>query len=360
MRRVVLGMALLSGCGVEAAPDAAAEAAPAADWQAPSWEVQYRDSAALFIGLSVVDAEVVWASGSGGRVARTTDGGATWNVVRVPGADSTQFRDVHAFSAQEAFVMSIPTPESGIWHTTDGGATWTAVWRAGDPEIFMDCFSFWDSRRGFAMGDSRDGEFTLLRTEDGGATWAFVDGASIPDAHANEGAFAASGTCAVTRPGGLGWFSTGASGVDARVIRTTDFGATWTESPTPIPSTDATSGIFSLAFRDDTNGLAFGGNLSEPDSTHADVAGTEDGGLTWTMRGSTGLRGAVYGAAHVPGAPSPTWVAVSPDGSAWSADGGQTWTRIDDRNAWTVGFHDATAGWSAGQGHISRLRPGGG
>lgn len=359
MRRVLLGMALVSGCGVEASPEPAADT-PAAVLQAPGWEVQYRDSASLFIGLSVVDENVVWASGSGGRVARTTNGGATWNVIRVPGADSAQFRDVHAFSAQEAFVMSIPTPDSRIYRTTDGGATWTAVWSAGDPDIFMDCFSFWDRQRGFAMGDSRGGEFMLLKTEDGGRRWDRVDPDLVPDARPNEGAFAASGTCAVTRAGGLGWFSTGASGVDARVIRTTDYGETWSESVTPIPSTDATSGIFSLVFRADDEGLAFGGNLSEPDSTHADVAATEDGGVTWTMIGSTGLRGAVYGAAHVPGTATTTYVAVSPDGSAISRDGGRTWTRIDDGNAWTVGFHSPDAGWAAGQGHISRLRAGGG
>lgn len=344
-------LGLIMACGGEAAVVEAPET--------PQWEVQLSDSAALFIGLSVVDENVVWASGSGGRVARTTDGGATWRVMHVPEADSMQFRDVHAFSAVEAFVLSIPTPESRIYRTTDGGATWELVWNAGDPEMFMDCLSFWDRQRGFAMGDSRAGEFTLLRTDDGGASWAFIDPDAVPDARPSEGAFAASGTCTVARPGGLGWFSTGASGVDARVLHTADYGASWTAAVTAIPSVDATSGIFSLVFRDDRHGLAFGGNLSEPDSAHTDVAATEDGGATWTLVGSTGLRGAVYGAAHVPGAQTPTFVAVSPAGSAFSTDDGRTWTRIDDADAWTVAFHSRDAGWSAGRGSIRRLRWGG-
>lgn len=339
-------VAVTVGCGAEATVAAV---------QTPVREIQHADSTALFIGLSVVDGNVAWASGSGGRVARTTDGGATWQVMRVPDEDSTQFRDVHAFSATEAVVLSIPAPESRIYRTVDGGATWTLSWTAGDPAIFMDCLAFWDRERGFAMGDSRDGEFTLLRTDDGGASWTFIDPAAVPDARPDEGAFAASGTCAVARPGGSGWFVTGASGVDTRVIRTTDHGATWAEAVTPIPSTDNTSGIFSLVMVDDTLGLAFGGNLAEPDSTHRDVALTTDGGATWTLIASTGLRGAVYGADCVVGPDAPVCVAVSPDGVVWSPDGGRNWTRIDDANTWTAGLYGPGEGWVAGQGHISRL-----
>lgn len=351
---VLLVLAAACAPGDSASPPQA-DAPPAVALTSGSWEVQLEDTTALFIGLSVVDENIVWASGNGGRVARTTDGGTNWSVLRVPGEDQAQFRDVHAFSADEAFVISIPTPLSRIYRTGDGGATWTRVYSAPDAETFLDCFSFWDRARGLAFGDSRDGEFVLLRTENG-TEWTRIDPAVVPDAHPNEGAFAASGTCVVTRAGGLGWFSTGASGVEARVFRTTDHGNTWAASVTPIPSTDATSGIFSLAFRDDLHGAAFGGNLSEPDSTHRDVALTADGGTTWTMAGSTGLKGAVYGAAYVPGTATPTLVAVSPDGSALSTDEGATWTRIGDRNTWTVGFHSPTAGWSAGQGHISRFR----
>jgi photosystem II stability/assembly factor-like uncharacterized protein len=350
--RLAVALVLFSACG---GGDAAPAPEPAAPFQTPSWVAQLEDSTALFIGLSVVDENVVWASGNGGRVARTIDGGATWTVRPVPGEEAAQFRDVHAFSAEEAYVVSIPTPRSSIYHTDDGGQTWTRVWQADGDTPFLDCFSFWEPRRGFVFGDSENGEFSLLQTSDG-VTWNRVDPSIVPDARPGEGAFAASGTCVVTRPGGLGWFSTGASGVDARVIRTTDYGATWAEAISPIPSVDPTSGIFSLAFRDDQHGAAFGGNLSQPDSTHEDVAVTADGGATWTLVGRTGLKGAVYGAAYVPGTATPTLVAVSPDGSAFSTDEGRTWTRIDNRNSWTVAFHGPRAGWVAGQGHISRLR----
>ncbi len=325
----------------------------------PTWQVQYRDSSALFIGMAAVDTSTVWVSGTGGRVARTTDGGVNWTLTVVPGADSLQFRDVAAFSDREAFVLSIGNgPQSRIYHTTDGGATWSLSFQNEDPDAFFDCFSFWDRERGFAFSDSHDGEFTLIRTTDGGRTWQRIDPAQVPGARPGEGAFAASGTCVTTRPGGRGWFGTGASAVDTRVFRTTDYGATWRASPTPMASPSTTAGIFSIAFRDDLHGVIGGGDDGHRDSLYDDIALTSDGGVTWTIAGRTNLPGAVFAVSWVPGTPEPTLVAVNPQGSAYSVDSGATWSRIDSLNYWTAAFVSADAGWAAGQGRISRFRKG--
>jgi len=53
----------------------------------------------LLIGISPVNENIVWASGTGGTWVRTIDGGTTWQAGRVPGADTLQFRDVHAVDA---------------------------------------------------------------------------------------------------------------------------------------------------------------------------------------------------------------------------------------------------------------------
>ena len=57
---------------------------------------QLSNTRSLLIGLSPVDTDVVWASGTGGTVVRTTNGGSTWEAIVVPGADTVQFRDIHA------------------------------------------------------------------------------------------------------------------------------------------------------------------------------------------------------------------------------------------------------------------------
>jgi len=357
--RVAVGLValpLLSCAPAERAPEPsdapAAGAPPAGALVDPAWVVQHEDSTQRFIALSVVDSLTVWVAGQPGLWGRTTDGGATWTVAKVPGADTLAFRDVHAFSAEEAFILSIGNgPASRIYKTSDGGATWVLSFLNEDPDAFFDCLSFWDRERGIAFSDSHDGEFTLIRTGDGGATWTRVDAASVPDARAGEGAFAASGTCVLTRPGGLGWFVTGASQVDTRVMRTSDYGATWAEAPTPVPSTKPDEGLASLAFFDDLRGAAFG---TAHDSAAVNVAVTSDGGVTWVPAGRA-LNGIVYGGAVVPGAPTPTLVAVSPEGSAWSADNGATWTVFDTANHWTVSFLSSEVGWAGGRGRISRI-----
>ncbi|HZD03487.1 MAG TPA: sialidase family protein, partial [Longimicrobiales bacterium] len=167
---------------------------------------------------------------------------------------------------------------------------------------------------------------------------------------------AASGTCTEALPGGLGWFVTGASTVDTRVIRTTDWGETWREAPTPVPSTTNTEGLASVVFLDARNGAAFG---TAPDSGNAvNVATTSDGGATWVPAARV-LGGVVYGGSFVPGTLTRTLVAVSPAGSAYSTDGGVTWTGIDAIDYWTVTFLDADTGWAAGRGRISRVVNGG-
>lgn len=319
----------------------------------PSWRVQYQDSTSTFIGMDIVDENTVWVVGGPGVWGRTVDGGATWTVAKVPGAEQLSFRDVESFSDRDAFILSIGNGEdSRIYRTSDGGATWEISFQNRDPDWFFDCLSFWDRQRGFAFSDSHDGEFTLMRTMDGGATWSRIDPAKVPDARPGDGAFAASGTCIETRPGGLAWFVTGASAVDTRVIRTTDYGETWAEAPTPVPSTTNTEGLASVAFFDGRNGAVFG--TAPADESTTNVATTSDGGATW-VPATRALGGRVYGGAVVPGAPTPTLVVVSPSGSAYSADKGVTWHAIDDVNYWTVAFLNSEVGWAAGRGRISRL-----
>ena len=56
-------------------------------------------------------------------VLRTVDGGRTWQLLPVPGAEKLDFRDVDAMSDRVAHVLSIGAgAASRIYTTTDGGA----------------------------------------------------------------------------------------------------------------------------------------------------------------------------------------------------------------------------------------------
>jgi photosystem II stability/assembly factor-like uncharacterized protein len=314
---------------------------------------QTSGTSALLIAVSPVNDNVVWLSGSQGTYVRTTNGGATWTAGRVPGADSLQFRDVHAFDANNAYLLSIGNGnQSRIYKTSDGGANWTLQFTNPDSSGFYDCMSFWDTKRGIVIGDALGSDIAILVTTDG-ATWKRIPPASLPNAQPNEGSFAASGTCLVTRPGGHAWIV--ASNADhGRVLHTADYGKSWRVDTLPL-TTRSGSGPQSIAFRDAQNGMALGGgNAAKPGDVL--IAVTSNGGKTWTARTSPALGTGVWGGVFVPTAAKPTVVAVGPTGSVYSADNGATWTAIDALNYWSVGFASPRAGWAVGtQGRITKL-----
>jgi photosystem II stability/assembly factor-like uncharacterized protein len=320
------------------------------------WEEQSTGTTASLRGLSAVGDRVVWASGTRGTVLRTTDGGATWRVMTVPGADSLDFRDIEAFDNRRAYVLSIGNgTASRIYKTVDGGATWTLQFTNPDSAAFYDCFDFWSAERGLALSDPVEGRFRVIGTSDGGATWTELRPERIPPALPGEAAFAASGTClAVGRPDNV-WIASGA-GREARVYRSGTGGISWQVAATPIRREMASRGIFSIAFADGQRGVVVGGDYQNPTDTTSNVALTEDGGATWRLaRGRPmGYRSAV---AYVPGTAGRMLVAVGTTGSDYSTDGGETWAPIDTLAYNTVAFAAGrqTAGWAAGpNGRVAR------
>src|SRR5262249_41256668 len=205
-------------------------------------------------GISAVSAKIAWASGTHGTFLRTVDGGTTWVVGHVPGAESLDFRDVEAFNAEDASLLAAgPGEQSRIYKTLDGGKNWTLQFTNRDPKGFFDCMAFWDHEHGIAVGDPVDGKFQLIKTENSGRDWKPIAPQKRPPAIEGEGAFAASGTCIAVRGKENVWFVTGGSA--ARVFRSSDAGESWSVSETPIVHGPPSAGIFSVAFRDEKNGI---------------------------------------------------------------------------------------------------------
>jgi photosystem II stability/assembly factor-like uncharacterized protein len=233
-------------------------------------------------GLSVFSSSIVWASGTHGTYLRTTDGGYHWVPAQVPGAESLDFRDVEAFSADLAYLLAAgPGEQSRIYKTGDGGKHWDLQFTNHEPNGFLDCMSFWDPQRGIVVGDPVNGKFQLLTTNDGGQHWNYVSPEALPPAKDGEGAFAASGTCVTTQGKSNVWFVTG--GPAARVFRSTDSGKTWSVTDTPVVHGPASAGIFSVAFRDAKHGVVAGGDYKEPEKAGVNLAKTNDGGRTWKL-----------------------------------------------------------------------------
>ena len=319
----------------------------------PRWTLQTSGVTARLRGVSAVSERVAWASGSNATVLRTSDGGATWNKLKVTD-EPLDFRDIDAIDAQTAYVLSIGNgPASRIYKTSDAGATWTMQFKSDDPKAFLDAMSFWDANHGLVFGDSINGEFYILMTADGGRTWSRVPPAALPRALESEGAFAASGTNIAVFGKTQAWIGTG-GGAKARVLRTSDGGRSWQVTDTPLAAGPST-GIFSIAFRDAQHGVIAGGDYRKEQEAVDNLAITNDGGVTWKLvKGLSGFRSVV---AYVPNAKTPALVALGPAGGDYSLDDGQTWAPIEGRGFDTFSFvpHKAI-GWAAGaNGGLGKL-----
>jgi photosystem II stability/assembly factor-like uncharacterized protein len=313
------------------------------------WQKQNIETKASLRGLSVVDQNIIWASGTGGTVLRTVDGGKNWTVLTVAGADKLDFRDIEAFDAETAYILSIGEGESSrIYKTTDGGKTWKLQFQNTNKKAFFDALAFWDKQNGIAMSDPVDGEYLFYATSDG-ENWEPLGRKSANEfikpagarAKTGEAAFAASGTCLMTSGKTDVFLISG--GNDARVFRSQDRGLNWTAADTPIVKGSAGSGIFSIAMFDAKSGVIVGGNYEKPNDITNNLAFTTDGGKTWTL--SKGLNGYRSGAAYID---KKTILAVGASGSDLSTDGGKTWKNLDKENYNAVQAKGKKAIWAVG------------
>lgn len=328
----------------------------AAHPQASSWQKISVPTTSSFRGLSAVSASIAWASGTNGTIIRTTDGGATWSVRTVAGAEKLDFRGIRAFDVNTAVIMSSGNAEDGqarIYRTTDGGENWKLVFEQKTRGVFFDAIAFWDRDRGIVVSDPVDGHFALFTTEDGGATWKQIPQESIPAALSNEGAFAASNSCLTVEGTSNVWFVTGGASV-ARVFQSHDGGESWQVSETPMRPGNASSGLFSMAFRDAKNGIAVGGDYAHPsDSPGPVILLTADGGTTWNAGPATDppglfLSSVIYRPAP-PGAKSKDAELVAAGtGGINSLHANGKWVRQSVQNINAIAFQVHNTGWAVG------------
>lgn len=314
------------------------------------WQKQNVDTKASLRGLSVVNQNVIWASGTGGTFIKTVDGGKNWIVGKVPDAEKLDFRDVEAFDANTAYLLSIGNGEtSRIYKTTDGGETWEMQFKATDEKVFLDAFAFWDKDNGIAMGDPIDGYFYLLRTTNGGKNWFPIGNDKQFPAKEGEAAFAASGTCIIVEGKRNAFLVSG--GQTSRVFRSDSFGNAWTVSETPMIKGTSGSGIFSIAMFNSKIGIIVGGNYEKPNEANDNLAFTKDGGKTWTS--GTGLSGYRSGVTYID---QKTLVAVGSNGSDLSTNSGKNWKSLDKENYNAVQSRGRKTIWAVGpRGLVAKL-----
>lgn len=212
-----------------------------------------------FRGLSVVNNNVAWVSGSQGIVGRTINGASTWNFQPVAGLDGLDFRSIYAFDENTAIIANAGSP-AYVLRTTNGGQTWEEVYRNNHAAVFIDGIDFWNNKEGMLYGDPIDGKLFLMITLDGGKTWNELPPSSRPDLFPGEASFAASGTG--IRCWGKKSVTVATGGKVSRLFTSNNQGETWRiETPDIIQGAE-TTGIFSFDIRNNKT-ILVGGDFNQ-------------------------------------------------------------------------------------------------
>lgn len=321
----------------------------------PAWEMQDTGATSSIRSISAVDGNVCWFGTKSG-VARTIDGGKSWVFTKI-GGDDLDFRDLHALSDSECVAMSAGEGEaSRIYRTTDGGQTWELCFQNTEPKAFFNGIAFRNEKQGVLAGDPVDGRLFLLSTEDGGVTWQRLAEEIAPEMVEGENSFAASGTHLAVDGEGRIWVTSG--GVVARVFHSPDWGKTWETVQTPMIAGEASTGIFSIDFRDNgKTGIAVGGDYTKESEGKKNAMRSEDGGKSWLLiKTEDG------------GAPFPfrscvrfldemTVLVLGPEGGDISRDGGETWKRLPGKSGFHTFDFKGRIVWAAGaDGRVGRMR----
>ncbi|WP_343532005.1 YCF48-related protein [Pedobacter sp.] len=308
----------------------------------------FTDAKTSMRGLSVVNKNVIWVSGSRGTIGKSIDGGKTWQWIQPKGYEKLDFRDIQAFDHQKAIVVNAGSP-AYILSTVDGGKTWRENYKNIDSAAFFNGMDFWDGQNGMVFGDPMNHKMQLLRTDDGGLTWKNISEQLKKPMQVGEAGFAASGTSIKTAGNGKVWIATG--GVVSNIYHSANYGKSWKVFKCPILQGESSTGVFSIDFFDENNGVAVGGNYLNDKDNQNNVLLTHNGGKKW-KKPDQPVSGYRSGVVFVT---KDFLVATGTSGTDISTDGGKRWQNISNLSFNAVKTADGLVVLVGGKGNIYRL-----
>ncbi len=215
-----------------------------------------------FKALHFVDSRHGWAVGGYGLIISTTDGGASWHLMKQP--TKYDLTAVHFVNARVGFVGGVTgirdkitdemTGSVEILRTTDGGESWRRCYFNDEPLNFFQILARSESNVFAVLGGNQ-----LIRTDDQGQTWQTVP---LSVKYVSWITF---------NPDGSGWLV----GSHGTFQTSSDGGESW-HRPLSLNQEFANREWWAVAFNGNGVGLAVGDNST--------LALTTDNGKTWELQ----------------------------------------------------------------------------
>ncbi len=327
-----------------------------------TWTALFTDESTASIGdvtLAPSNPNVVWvgtgepqnrqSSPWGDGVFKSMDGGRTWTNVGLQETRHISRILVHPRNPDIAYVAAVgnlwrSSPERGVYKTTDGGATWDLVLfvdnETGAIDLIMDpadpntLFAAMYQRQRTAWGFNGGGPGSgIYRTLDGGAIWErLADG--LP-----EGDLGRIGLDVYRRDGNLVFATVQARRGQSGVYASRDRGDTWER----LSSTNPRPMYFSMIRVDPNNPervYVGGQNLMRSD----------DGGRTFTSDGARNVH-LDHHALWIDPSDSNHLILGSDGGVSTSFDGSETWRFYDNlpiAQFYEIGYDTRNPYWVCG------------
>lgn len=302
--------------------------------------------------IQPLDENRVWFAANEGKVG-LIDGDTPKLAVIKYGDTLLHFRSI-ASTNDAIFVLSIANP--AVLYKIDFDGTEARniedVYTEKGDKVFYDSMKFWNDEEGIAIGDPIDNCMSVIITRDGGDSWEKLPCDKLPVVEKGEAAFAASNSN-IAIFGDNAWVATG--GKKSRVMHTADKGKTWEIFNTPIIQGKAMTGIYSIDFFDNNNGVVFGGNWDDKSFNEGNKAVTANGGKTWKLVSNGEGPGYRSSVKYIPGTKGQGIVAVGSPGVSFSGDGGNNWKELSKEGFFAIEFVNDSTAFASGDKKISKL-----
>lgn len=297
-----------------------------------------------WIGVSTPTPNVVWLSGSQATIARSTDGGNSWEYFN-PTNEQLQFRDIEALDAHHAFALSIgESGDSRVYYTANGGRNWQLRYRAPSNQ-FLNCLAIGHRGEAWVYSDTQEGRWTMVRSVDG-RNWLtasnVVDSAPLPD----EGGLAASGGC--IRYNNQTWAIGTANGATARLLLKRHFGVRYRAIDTPLPA-GPQAGIASVWPISHEHIILAGGDLNNPAATPR-IVRYQQGEFTALPEPS--FPGALY---SLTVRENGDMIVTNPQGAGYLKADATEWQSLSTANIWNSACNDQACYLVGQDGFVARI-----